>query len=243
MTRTKQEKSIFTLRDIDNTRIDQRFGLEYVKPNITLIEKLEPVKQEMVNFLDDSKKLIKCQVSLVDLDSKNQYNCFWCRHPTIPGTRPIGCPIRFITHEAVKTYKSEISKDDYTIRENITDSMMEKILSHQRGDVLSVVKNGYYITDGIFCSFSCCMAFILDNKTIHMYKDSQRLLLKMYRDLCESNLDEIEPSHHWRTLSVYGGSLSIEKYRSTLGKTEYINHGTVIRNAKIGVLFEQKLRF
>ena len=38
-------------------------------------------------------------------------------------------------------------------------------------------KKDYYITDGIFCSFNCCLAFI-NNTNDKLYHDSLNLLLQ-----------------------------------------------------------------
>ena len=42
---------------------------------------------------------------------------------------------------------------------------------------------GTYITDGIFCSFNCAMAFIKDNLSNSMYRESTQLLHMLYRDM------------------------------------------------------------
>ena len=45
------------------------------------------------------------------------------------------------------------------------------------------MSNNYYETDGCFCSFNCCLAFINDNVHNAMYSSSKHLLMKMYYDI------------------------------------------------------------
>lgn len=99
--------------------------------------------------------------------------------------------------------------------------------------------------DGAFCSFNCCMAFIQDEKN-PVYRDSTTLLLKLYNSMNEEKIDEIEPAHHWRKLSSYGGDMTIEQFRENLNKIQYVNHGMYVdfpRVQSLGLLFEERLRF
>ena len=261
-TKSRVKKYMFTLVNINTENIDQRYGItlpsnitetEPIPVNTTMIDDLRSSHKtpEIVSFLDESKRLIKCDVSMIDLNSGKLvgsdecYHCFWCRYPVPTGIRPIGCPLKYIPHQAVKSYYSEISKDKYTIKANITESMARHIenIDDKR---LSLIKKGYYSTDGAFCSFNCCMAFIESNRRDSRYNDSQKLLLKMYNSMNDEEVEFIEPAHHWRKLRVYGGDLTIDKFRSTFGKVEYMNHGYMMDRPKcvsIGMLFEEKLRF
>lgn len=260
---SSSRKYIFVLKNIDNPTIDRRFGIVYnysldssletdLPTNITFIDDLVSSKKnsEVISFLNESKKMIKCNVSMIDVHTNKPnnasntvaYHCFWCRHSIPSNCTPIGCPLKFVPHQAVKTYYSEISKDNYTIRENITESTITRV-KNMNDPKLSIIEKGHYITDGVFCSFNCCKAYINDNKTNSEYKDSYKLLLKMYNDITQSEINEIEPAHHWRTLKVYGGNLSIESFRESFGKVEYLKQGVYIKTTPIGILFEEKVRF
>ena len=73
--------------------------------------------------------MVECSISIIDYnkikDNSIHYNCFWCRNPF--ETLPLGCPIKYITNSCVKGYISEISKEYYKIKENITDEKTKKI--------------------------------------------------------------------------------------------------------------------
>jgi hypothetical protein len=186
---------------------------------------------------------------MIDYKSKkvvtgSSYNCFWDREPIPANIQPIGCPIRYVSDQAVKSYYSEISKDTYTIKENITTERAGK-LEKQKDKRVTTIKRDYYLTDGAFCSFNCCMAFIQDEAR-PLYRDSATLLLKLYNSMNEEKINEIEPAHHWRKLRVYGGDMTIEQFRENLNKVRYINHGLYVdfpRVQSLGMLFEEKLRF
>lgn len=256
---------MFTLMGINTEKVDKRFGITIVSNinelstvpcNTTKISDLSANKNtpEIVSFLDDSKKTHKCTISMVDFNTQKEflsgdqvsiYDCFWCRNSIPSNVVAIGCPIKYVPSQAVKTYYSEISKDYYTIKENITPKKIQE-LTCSDDDRLEVINKNYYLTDGIFCSFNCCMAYITDNKTNSMYVLSEMLLLKMYNDIHQSPVPFIEEAPHWRKLKQCGGDLSIDWFRHSFNKIEYKKHGFVSGIPKfksIGVLFEEKLKF
>ena len=259
-TRTRK-KYMFTLKKINTEYIDRKYGIILMpnlteEPDPTTTTRLDDLVEnqqtpEVVSFLDESKHLIKCTVSMINHTTKKplggHYHCFWCRHSIPNGAIPLGCPIRYVAHQAVKSYYSEISRDRYTIKENIT-SKRARQLEEQGDKRMSVLKRGYYLTDGSFCSFNCVMAYAQDpcNKTNPLYRDSENLTLKMYNDMNTDTVNEIEPAHHWRKLIPYGGDLSIHQFREHFNKIEYVCHGTFVdytRFHSIGVLFEEKIKF
>jgi hypothetical protein len=261
-----EKKYLFTLKGINTEKVDQRFGITimsninempYNPPcNTTKISDLSSNKNipEIISFFDDAKKSHKCSVSMVDFHTQkeivsgnccNSYDCFWCRNNIPSNVVAIGCPIKYIPTQAVKSYYSEISKDYYTIKENITVKKTQE-LDISEDDRLEVINKNYYLTDGIFCSFNCCMAYIRENRNNSMYVLSEMLLLKMYNDIYPSHIPLIEEAPHWRKLRQCGGDLSIDQFRHSFNKIEYKNHGyasSVINFKSIGVLFEEKLKF
>lgn len=256
------KKYLFTLRDINPQNIENRFGITLTSninttidesPNNTtkisdlLTNKTTP---EVISFIDEAKKHHKCNISMIDFksqkqilsDNKSQYQCFWCRH-NIPSTvMGIGCPIKYIPSKAIKTYYSEISKDTYTIKEDITQKRKNKI--KDLDERLSIVNKDYYVTDGIFCSFNCCMAYITENSFNSMYNMAEMLLLKMYNNIYPDKIPSIEDAPHWRLLKQSGGHLSIEEFRASFSKITFQSHGLVdIECKSLGNIFEEKLRF
>jgi len=259
--KSTKRKYIFTLRNINTETIDQRYGITLTSnlgeddhdPHITTkVDDLDTTDKipEVVSFLDEAKYLRKCTVSMIDFNTNKPvsgtHHCWWCRHPMPENTRPIGCPIKYVPHQAIKSYYSELSKDKYTIKENITESRAKHIVQN-KDKRISLLKRGYYITEGAYCSFNCCMAYIQDPSTKNndFYTDSEALLLKMYNTIVEHQIDEIIPAHSWKKLMVYGGDLTIEKFRENFNNVEYVDHGILInypRHVSIGHLFEERLK-
>lgn len=258
-----EKKYIFVLKGVKTEKVDQRFGIsivsninsieEKVPQNTTKISDLTTVRNtpEIISFIDEAKKSHKCTVSMIDFNTKKEfidnymYNCFWCRNSIPKMILAIGCPIKYIPTQVVKNYYSEISKDKYTIKEKITCKRQQNIKEYKDPN-LSLLKKDYYLTDGIFCSFNCCMAYIEDNKHNSMYDLSEMLLLKMYHDIYPTKVVSIDEAPHWRKLKQYGGELTIEEFRNSFNKIDYKYHGYFDGSPNfksIGVLFEEKLKF
>lgn len=267
----KSKKYIFTLRNINTEKIEQKYGITIVsnissvdeKPpeNSTKLTELAEDHNDVISFLDETKRLYQCHISMIDYKSGEEvkslkYRCYWDHNPF--ETNPIGCPIQYISKKAVKNYYSEVGKDFYTIKENITRQRSGMIQSNKSKFVFSQIdiptstcsininNNDYYSTDGVFCSFNCCKAFIKENKHNKMYENSDTLLSKLYQDMYNVKSIVINPAPHWRLLSVYGGYLTIQQLRDKFNKTTYESHG-VIRNTDIfkpiAMIFEEKLNF
>lgn len=272
----KSKKYIFTLKNINTEKIEQKYGITIVSnianvddippENSTKLTELAEEHVDVISFLDETKRLYQCHISMIDFksgeDVKNlKYCCYWCRHKFESAS--IGCPIKYISKKAVKNYFSEVSKDFYTIKENITRQRSQMIHQNKSKFVftemtattttapaatctIEINHKDYYSTDGIFCSFNCCKAFIKDNKHNKLYESSDILLTKLYNDMYNVKNIVINPSPHWRLLVDYGGNLTIQQFRDNFNKTTYESHG-VIRNTDIfkpiATLFEEKLNF
>jgi hypothetical protein len=280
----KSKKYIFILKGINSEQIDQKYGISIVSNltnndeqpvNTTKLTELNDIysnnQPESISFLDETKRLYQCNVSMIDFcrgeNIKNwKYNCFWCRHSF--QSEPIGCPIRYVSNKGIKTYFSEISKDKYTIKENITEHK-KNLLGIQQNFIFIPIKtnnssieieeNEFYYTDGIFCSFNCCKAFINENKHNSLYEHSNFLLTKIYNEFLgkinkdsmsvkkeKDGIKNINPSPHWRLLVEYGGNLTIKEFRENFNKTQYEFHDTVSFRTKfkpLATLFEEKINF
>lgn len=258
MSNKRSGKFLFTL-DIDVDTVSQKYSIDphpediiqkdSEKSSTKVTTKLIDLNgdrrgtPETISFLDESKRTHICQVSMIDFTSRKdvlllRYNCFWCRHPF--ETAPIGCPIHYVSNQAVKNYFSYISKDNYTIKENVTKQMCDR-----EDEQITIKEKDYYETDGVFCSFNCCQAFINDNKHNRMYDASAQLIVKMYNELHGTKSVIIVPARHWRMLESYGGHLNIIKFRDGFNKIEYENHGKY-RPPKfmpMGTLYEERYNF
>lgn len=271
----KSKKYNFVLKNINTDKIDQKYGISIMSNlsqnddqpiNTTKLSELNDIysnsQPDSISFLDETKRLYQCYVSMIDFNSgenvKNlNYNCFWCKHSF--QSDPIGCPIRYVSNKGIKTYYSEISKDKYIIKENITEHK-KNLLTSQSNFIFIPIKsnnsnitfeeNSHYVTDGIFCSFNCCKAFINDNNHISMYEHSNFLLTKLYNEftnfLKKDAVKNINPSPHWRLLKVYGGHLTINQFRESFNKIQYDFHDMLSLKTKfkpLATLFEEKINF
>jgi hypothetical protein len=249
-------KYIFSLFGINIEKVDQKYGLdsftstaddEYIPENTTKIDDLELVRKnfESFTFLDETKKIRKCMISMIDyqsgnqLEHKNNYKCFWDKNYLPERIQPIGCPIKYIPSKAIKTYYSEISKENYTISENITPKRAQNL--EEKDEKIKIINNNYYQVDGIFCSANCCLAYIEDNKTNPLYRHSTILLYQLQRDLTGESDNEIIPAPHWRLLEEFGGNLTINKFRESFNRIRYIDHGRFF--APIGKIYEDQIKF
>jgi hypothetical protein len=195
--------------------------------------------KEYYPFLDETKIVKTCKLSV---PSSKGGICFWDRNP-IPGEiYPIGCPTRYVSNKITKTYTSEISQETYNITENITEERLKDVQMNNKFSKpkFKTEENNFYETDGIFCSFNCCLAFINDNNKNILYDNSKNLLFKMYFDYFDSK-DEIIPAPHWRLLKEYGGVLSIEKFRENFNKVSYTEKG-LFSFVPLGILYQESFR-
>lgn len=258
MAKNIKKKYTFTLNGVNILHLNTTYGIETsntqieedtsLSKNTTRLVELDKERgtPEVISFLDESKKLHTCQVSMIDFQSKMyvnllRYHCFWCRHPF--DSQPIGCPIKYVSSQAEKKYHSQISQDIYRIKENVTTKRRKDI---DETDQLTLKIGEYYETDGVFCSFNCCQAWINDNKHDRIYDMSSTLLAKMYNTMMGTKMVVISPAPHWRLLEQYGGYLNIIKYRESFNKIDYKCHGITQKVPSflpMGVLYEENIKF
>lgn len=273
----KNTRYTFHLVGVNIEKVDTKYGIgnmtipnqttenENIPEHATRIDDLDIVKKtpEIVSFLDESKRLRKCTISMIDFSSdqpivKGKYKCYWDKHDIPSDIFPIGCPIRYVPSRATKSYHSEISQEQYTISEQITEPRALEITKRQDKRI-SVEHQNYYETDGVFCSFNCCMAYIIEPENKHnpMYRYSEMLLLQMYNDFVEQTqgalkqtqtiqtiqtIQEIMPAPHWRLLIDFGGTLPVDKFRESFNKILYVYHG-LIGCRSVGRLYEDQIKF
>lgn len=263
MSRKYNKKYVFTLIGVNINKVENKYGIvsakreidEIIPQNTTRIDDLDiNKKNEILSFLDESKRLRKCIVSMIDFNTqknivggiKNTYKCFWDKNYFPDNIQAIGCPIKYFPSKAKKSYHSEISKENYTIVENVSTEK-QKYLSDKKDPKINIEEKNFYQTDGIFCSFNCCMAFINcpENKKNPLYRYSETLLLKMFLDINPDESLEIMPAPHWRNLIDFGGTLTIEQFRDSFNKVLYVEHGNHynIVCTSLGKLYEDQLKF
>jgi len=228
------KKRTFFLKGFITLESDKKYGLSIIsnidkeshtptnKTNIyDVIDKNEEVP---ISFYDEKND--KCMITMIDwlnqdkFPTKTDKSCFWCRHSFT--TNPLGCPIKYINNRIEKSYISHITKDKYYMKENITKTKLLNTLNIKlEGYDIKQCEKEYYLTDGIFCSFNCIVAFVNDNSHNNFYNESKMLLNIMYNEINDKKPTKIKPAPHWRLLKDYGGTLTIDEFRSTFNIHEY----------------------
>lgn len=228
------KKRSFFLKGFSHENIDKKYGLCMIsniqKENkildkktdiINIIEKIDEVS---ISFVDEKND--KCLITMLDWVNKEKFPlktdklCFWCKHSFY--TKPLGCPVKFINNRIDKSYISHITKDKYFMKENLTKNKLLQVLNIKYDSInIKPIESEYYLTDGIFCSFNCIMSFIDENYHDSLYNESKMLTFNMYRDTLQKNAKKIFKAPHWRLLNVFGGPLTIEKFRESFNIYEY----------------------
>jgi hypothetical protein len=252
------------LKHIDASIIDQKYNFivykeknKNEKKNTISKTKIADItkdnlKSSYFSYIDEAKNDHICIITMKDvilnkeLPVKTDINCFWCRHNF--SSRPIGCPITFKNTRLYKKYYSEITKNNYCLQETISTKQLEDSKDSKNDNYysLEIQPSNYYLTDGIFCSFNCCFAFIDFNKLNPLYSQSLNLLKKMYYDLFPNYDISLMKAPHWRLLKDYGGELSIEEFRKNFYKVDYIENNdftTIFPHQKsMGLIFEKRIK-
>lgn len=199
---------------------------------------LQPNARALISYITDSAKQVrKCVLSTIPENkfyepSDGSLCCFWDRNPLPAGIYPVGCPVGYVHDTATKIYVSGAGANVYRITEFVTPNRFESLTSSTEHS-FELDAGGFYYTDGVFCSFNCCMAFIQERVKANdrNYLNSERLLKKMYLDLIETNplgtqsTIDIIPAADWRKLVQYGGDLTIAEYRGAFSRLEFVSHG------------------
>ncbi len=101
-----------------------------------------------------------------------------------------------------------------------------------------------YTTDGIFCSFNCCLSYINDNKHKSMYDLSLTYLSNIHNKLFKIDTF-VKPAPHWRILDTFGGTKNINEYRNSFDSIVYEPNNNYIKafpeQLPIGWIFEENL--
>lgn len=212
----------FVLKSIDISSVHKKFGIDVeTEKNVTKISDLGTAKDITVSFLDEAKKSHMCVIPMIDMGTGNgiectKSDCFWCTESF--NWNGIGCPIAYNDTQITKTYYSSINKNTYTIKENINQERAKKINA----------KPGTYITDGVFCSFECIIAWINHHKHIRIYDNSITLVHKLYKDITGKFIKKITPASDRRVLKKFGGTESIEDFRKNFSKIDHEKLGSII---------------
>lgn len=169
---------VFTLKHIFPLRIEEQLRVRLV----CMLEDSEPQHGRYPVPTTSSSMPIATPRTL------NTHICFWDRHPF--NSSVIRIPIRMIHPQKAFTL---VKSSSYTMPVNL--STLENTQTPQ------------YIWDGVFCSESCCLAFIYENLHNPLYTYALPLMYYVY-----GNKRNIALS--WRRLDTYGGNLNIDAFRT-----------------------------
>jgi len=159
-------------------------------------------------FFDSHKYKIKNWINMWDMH-RNQalprYTvkpCWWCREQFT--WHPLGCPIRYNPHVPTGEKK---------------DAFEQKM----RESNLPCDTNDFFETEGVFCSFPCVKAYIVDmcqKNSGGRYQDSCTYLTLLYYKLYGTVIS-IPEAGTWKVLEPWGGHLTVDEFRQTFGKLTY----------------------
>ena len=252
-----KKKFTFTLKGIKPHDLDQKYSLSKIRNidgqtnpsvNVTNIIDLNTNNNEnkYFSYVDESKREHRCLITLCNkeyekLPKCTNIRCHWCHHE-FSGT-PLGCPIKFENSKLIKNYYSEVIKDDNRLVSNISKLQFNN--SVESNDFF-LEKSEYYITEGVFCSFNCCLSYINLNKYNPIYFLSKTYLITIFETMFKQEFNVIEaPS--WKLLKNYGGNMSIDEFRENFYKIEITDSNNYIFNSleqrPLHLLFEEKIKF
>jgi hypothetical protein len=200
---TKKKKIL--VEENENEDLPQTLISADEDADIPVVDLLHEKSKKAYYFLDTRKIQVKYWGVMLDvtmngaLPTSTNKACWWDRHPF--KTSPIGCPLVYHSHKT----------------EGIDKERFEEKLKAAN---IRCDKNDFFETEGYFCSFPCCKAYILSQRNNMRYKDSASLLsLLLYVMYGIRDIIPVAPS--WKNLKEYGGHLSIQEFRSSFGKLEY----------------------
>jgi len=231
-------KTTFLLKGIDINDIAVRYGFEEDKTNheeILIPENVTELSTETAIEYHDAARCRKTGViTMVDLLGQylpdcTDIHCFWCRHPF--ETQPLGAPVKYMPSEAVKRYKSDnitrLTIESVTesrrriLRDEFSISTMFSQDSSEFNHNTLLIENGYYITDGVFCSFNCMLAYIDSNRHDPLYSRSRMYANRMIRESLGRDHQPVNPAGSWRLLKVCGGHQDITEFRNEFTTVSY----------------------
>lgn len=129
---------------------------------------------------------------------------FKCMHCTLNiETNPIGCPVECVERKIVSDANKH-SEEEFSFE---------------------------FITFGVFCSFNCAKAYVLDRGHDPKFKQSERFLAMMYSHSKFKKISvpiTIEPAPSPLLMTCFGGVLSESQYKTQLDVGKFVFEGTTV---------------
>lgn len=209
-------KYILQLNNFSPIETLKKYGLIEDDDNFEIIEDIykEPTLDIMQDksiknryFLDSKKNKIKSWLHMIDftmdgpMPAYTNLPCKWCKDIFV--TCPLGIPIHYWSKRSNSSDRAAVIKKCRALNIEIEEEDFN-----------------FFETEGIFCSFPCAKAYILNKKSNPRYKNSLTNLTLLFKKI----YDEIEPipiASDWEHIDRWGGHLTIEQFRSSFGRMVY----------------------
>lgn len=176
---------------------------------IPISELLHEKSKRASYYIDPRKMQHKLWGVMIDVTENGSLpistskSCWWCRSPF--HSLPIGCPLKYSSPTTTSPIDRQRMADKLTAA-NFPPTPIEKL--------------DFFETEGYFCSFPCCKAYIISQRSSIKYKDSAALLGLLYTTIYGSKAS-FPTAPSWKILKEYGGHLTIQEFRMTFGQLEY----------------------
>ena len=175
---------------------------------IGITEILHEKSKRSIFFLDPFKHRIKYWVNMIDITQNGalpRYTtkpCWWCSSTF--KSRPLGCPIEYHSHKS----------------EGLDKERFEEKLKAAN---LPTDTNDFFETEGLFCMFPCIKAYALQQMAMTKsakYKKTLTLISVLHLKIF-GKLVTIPTAATWKVQKEWGGHLSSEQYRASVGRLHY----------------------
>ena len=204
----KRGQYTFTLHNIKYKNLIEEYyssnkrdteTIEY--ENNTNVTTIIPTNNKYI-FYDLNKGKFNSLTTMVDIITQKYLPlstdkaCWWCGYTF--DSCPIGLPLKY--HE--------------------NNGKVNDMYNFLKSRNLSTEENDYFETEGIYCSFPCCKADIIDKQFNSRYKNSLTLLTLLYKKLFGDVVD-IPKAPSWKLLEMWSGPLTIQQFRKNFGRYIY----------------------
>jgi hypothetical protein len=215
-----------------NINVNAKLQERNIQDNIIETENENIIKNnftEIKNFIqpkinkDNVYNILNEFVENKEWFKKTNVNCWWCCHGF--DTLPIGIPIKY----------NDISNVEINIK------YKNKIWYQKKEHKINEKSNFFYLK-GVFCSFNCMIAYVMESKNYNYYKI--KYLIKYLQKKLLGHNDEILPAPPKEILKIFGGDLTIESFRDKFNlnyKYEYIKYPMRIIKEQINEIPNNKL--
>lgn len=198
------------------------FGVKDKFKDIDILHENDKMSKRVQYFFDIKKNKVKVWPVMVDtqkgsLPLYTNKPCRNCHHTY--DTHPYGCPIRYNPHIPTTVISNVHNSSSVVLRDRVIAFLIENNLPADTND--------FFETEQMFCCLPCVKSYILsclsNNSKAYKYKKSLSYLTLMYKKIYGiTGIPSIIPrAGPIEILDTYGGHLTIEEYRASIGLLHY----------------------